>query len=289
VLAERLRLLEHALANYDDGLLFFYFSSTDLQAHMFWWDADEPHPTRSPEDARKYMGVVEDLYARIDGVIGRIVKEHGRDATILVLSDHGFCNFRRQVNLNGWLRANGYLGPPDAQVLAPAPGSIATDWARTRAYGLGLNGLYVNLQGREQHGVVEPGARAALVAELREKLLALRDPQNGEPAIVSLDAAEEVYAGPFLARAPDLIVGYRRGYRCSWATALGQGLDEPVFSDNREAWSADHCMAARELPGVLFSNRPLRASAPTLIDLAPTILTAFAVPVPAALRGRNVL
>lgn len=288
VLQERLKLLDFALCHYDDGFLFFYFSSTDLQAHMFWWDSAEKHPVRLPDEARSAYELIERLYERMDAIVGEVANRVGPRATLLVMSDHGFCNFRRQFNLNTWLRENGYLGPENADTLLGGPGARAVDWGRTRAYGMGLNGLYLNLHGREQHGIVDAGAeRANLLRELKERLLAVRDPENGEPAISAVDLADSVYDGPCRARAPDLVVGYRRGYRSSWDTTLG-GLSERVFGDNDSAWSADHCMATEELPGVLFANRPITRPAPSLLDLAPTVLTEFGLPAPPQMTGRPV-
>ncbi|MHC4585633.1 MAG: alkaline phosphatase family protein, partial [Planctomycetota bacterium] len=149
VLQERLKLLEYALENYDDGLLFFYFSSTDLQSHMFWWDSDLKHPTRSSEDAKKCFLHIHKLYHKLDSVVGDILRRYGDKATIIVMSDHGFANFKRQFNLNTWLRENGYLYPPNSTGILRN-----VDWSRTRAYGLGINGLYLNLKGRERDGIV---------------------------------------------------------------------------------------------------------------------------------------
>jgi bisphosphoglycerate-independent phosphoglycerate mutase (AlkP superfamily) len=87
--------------------------------------------------------------------------------------------------------------------------------------------------------------------------------------------------------APDLIVGYYRGYRASWDTCLG-GISDAVLSDNDSAWSADHCVDASEVPGVLFSNKPIAASAPALVDLAPTVLTQFGLKVPSTMTGKSV-
>ncbi len=288
VLGERLALLDFALEHYDDGLLFFYFSSTDLQSHMFWWDSPQKHPVRAVDEARCGQELIERLYERMDEIVGEVARRIGPRATLLVMSDHGFCNFRRQFNLNTWLRNNGYLGPKQADNLLGAPGAHVVDWGRTRAYGMGLNGLYLNVRGRERTGVVNAGEqRTALLKELKDRLLAVRDPENGEPAISAVDSADEVYDGPCQASAPDLIIGYRRGYRSSWATTLG-GLSEQVFSDNDSAWSADHCMARDELPGVLFASRPIAHAAPGLVDLAPTILCEFGLPVPAPMTGRCV-
>ena len=281
VLRERFRMLDHALDEFEEGLLFFYVSSSDLQAHIFWWDSDEPHPVRSPEDARKYNAVVEDLYVRMDEALGRCMKRLGDEATIIVMSDHGFCNFRRQFSLNTWLRAEGYL-EAETHLL------LDTDWSVTRAYGLGLNGLYLNLRGREKYGIVLPAERDALLDEISERLLAVRDPDNDKPVIRRVYRTDRVYAGPEVVNAPDLIVGYERGYRASWRTGLGE-FDEDFVIDNVNAWSADHCIAHDVVPGILLCNKPIRASEPALIDVAPTILSAFGIPTPDAMTGRDFL
>ncbi len=283
VLKERQELLAYALEQFAGGLLFFYFSSTDLQAHMFWWDSDDPHPVRSPSDAKKYQQVMVDLYQRMDGIIGDVVAEHGDDATIIVMSDHGFCNFRRQFNLNRWLRDNDYIKPADCNNLL---NPYSVEWLSTRAYGLGLNGLYVNLRGRERDGIVDPSEREALLTEISDKLLAVRDPLNGKPVIATVYRTDEVYSGPFTENAPDLIVGYHRGYRASWKTTLGD-MNEETIRDNDSAWSADHCIAADQVPGVVFSNRPIASDDPSLVDMAPTLLKLFNVDPPATMTGQS--
>lgn len=284
VLAERERLLDLALRDYAGGLLFFYFSSTDLQAHMFWWDSDAPHPVRPPQEARRFHSAIRDIYRAADGVVGRVLERFGRDAIVLVLSDHGFCNFERQVNLNTFLRQEGYLMPATARSLR---GARSVEWSQTRAYAIGLNGVYLNLRGRERDGVVDPAERDALLEELRARLLALRDPRDGKPAVKHVYRADEIYRGPQANRAPDLVVGFHRGFRASWATVLGEITDE-LFLDNDRAWSADHCIAADEVPGVLFSNRPLVRAEPSLPDIAPTVLREFGVAIPASMEGGSV-
>jgi predicted AlkP superfamily phosphohydrolase/phosphomutase len=282
VLEERLALLDYALENYDDGLLFFYFSSSDLQSHIFWWDSDDQHPVRSEAEARAGFGHVHRLYRRLDRVIGDVLDRYGSRATVLVLSDHGFANFARQFNLNSWLRLLGYLGPPECTSIM-----ADVDWSRTVAYALGLNGLYLNLRGRERDGIVEPGERReALLRELKTRLEAVTDPDTGRRPIRTVYRADRVYPGGATALAPDLIVGYARGYRASWATCLGE-LTDDIFLDNDQAWSADHCADALEVPGVLFSNRPLRRAGPALVDVAPSILAEFGLPTPSSMVGRN--
>jgi predicted AlkP superfamily phosphohydrolase/phosphomutase len=282
VLDERLALFDDAIDNYDDGLLFFYFSSSDLQSHMFWWNSDEKHPLRTNEEAKKYFGHVRRLYQRLDQVIGDLADRYGSQATLFVMSDHGFANFGRQFNLNSWLRALGYLGPPDCTSIMKD-----VDWSRTMAYGLGINGLYLNLKGRERDGIVEPGdEQEALLTELASRLEAVTD-FNGQCVIRNVYRSEKVYSGSATALAPDLIVGYCRGYRASWATCLGD-LTEEVLLDNDSAWSADHCADALEVPGVLFCNRPIRSQTPSLVDLAPSILAEFGLPIPSTMSGRSI-
>jgi predicted AlkP superfamily phosphohydrolase/phosphomutase len=281
VLEERLALFEHAVQNYDDGLLFFYFSSSDLQSHMFWWNSDEKHPTRSPPEAKKYFGHIQRLYQRLDEVIGDLHDRYGNQAAIFVMSDHGFANFGRQFNLNTWLRDLGYLNPGECTSVLHN-----VDWSRTTAYGLGINGLYLNLKGRERDGIVEPGEQQeALLTELAARLEAVHD-FDGKKVIRRAYRADKVYSGNATALSPDLIVGYARGYRASWATCLGD-LTEEVLLDNDSAWSADHCADALEVPGVLCCNRRIQSQNPALVDVAPAILAEFGLPAPASMTGRS--
>ena len=287
VAAERRRIFDLELPRFRSGLFFFYFSEIDLNSHMFWRDMDPHHPGYRPELGEKYGQVLEQLYEQMDEMLGKAMARVDQDTTLIVLSDHGFAPFYRAFNLNTWLLENGYL--------ALKPGTTPTgdffanvDWLHTRAYGLGLNGLYLNLSGREQKGIVHPGAEAdALKKELAAKLLALRDPSSGAQVITRMDAATEVYSGPYVAQAPDLIVGYARGYRSGWPTVLG-GFSPDVLDDNTEPWSGDHCMDYTQVPGILLSNRKIQASSPSLTDIAPTILAEFGIAKPANMRGESV-
>jgi predicted AlkP superfamily phosphohydrolase/phosphomutase len=282
VLQERLNLLEYAFENYDDGLLFFYFSSTDLQSHMFWWDSDEKHPTRSADDAKKYFGHIHKLYQKLDSVLGDILKRYGNKATIIVMSDHGFANFGRQFNLNTWLRENGYIQPADSTSILHD-----VDWSKTQAYGLGINGLYLNLKGRERDGIVEPGTQQEqLLTELVAKLEAVRD-INGREVIRKAHRTDQAYRGSATGLAPDIVIGYCRGYRASWATCLGD-MTKEVLLDNDVAWAADHCADVSEVPGVFFSNRPISAGPLSLIDVAPSILAEFGLETASSMEGKNI-
>jgi predicted AlkP superfamily phosphohydrolase/phosphomutase len=240
----------------------------------------------SPELNGKYAKTIEDLYQRMDALVGRVMK-HVDDQTVLfVLSDHGFCSFRRGINLNTWLLENGYLALKNG-ASESGPYFRDVDWSRTRAYTFGLGGLYLNLKGREAEGIVEKTEAEKLKQELIGKLTGLPDPDTGDVGIRSVYATNALYDGPYLREAPDLIVGYSEGYRTSWGAAVGK-VSATAFEDNCKAWSGDHCVDPGLVPGVLFCNRKLEANDPGIEDLAPTALQLFGVPPPAWMEGTPV-
>jgi predicted AlkP superfamily phosphohydrolase/phosphomutase len=219
----------------------------------------------------------------------------------MVISDHGFNTFRYGVDLNRWLEENGYLKikkgqrnigwgyrgfPNEGRKRARGKYLAAIDWSQTRAFAIGLAGIYLNLKGREAKGVVEPGEEAAqLREEIAQKLARLKAPNNGgQPVIKRVYNALQIYSGPYKDEAPDLIVGYNRGYRASWETAVGQ-VTEKIFHDNTKAWSGDHCIDPSLVPGVLFCNRRIATENPRLMDIAPTVLEMFGVKVPKYMDG----
>jgi predicted AlkP superfamily phosphohydrolase/phosphomutase len=234
-----------------------------------------------------YAHTIEDLYQRMDQLVGLALQHVDEQTVIFVLSDHGFCSFRRGINLNSWLRDNGYLALQEG---ATESGRYfkGVDWNRTRAYTLGLGGLYLNLKGREAQGIVKPGAEAeALKQELIQKLSNLKDEERNALGIQNVYASSALYRGPYLAEAPDLIVGYCEGYRTSWDAAVGK-VTSTVFEDNCKAWSGDHSVDPVLVPGVLFSNRKIDAPDPGIEDMAPTVLQLFGVDRPAWMEGRPV-
>jgi predicted AlkP superfamily phosphohydrolase/phosphomutase len=287
VLEERMQFFKHELQRFERGFFFHYFSTLDLSSHVFWRTLDPQHPLYSPQLAAEQGDFIPLLYRQVDDAIGDALKTADERTLLLVMSDHGFTSFRRQFNLNSWLMDAGYVRPKVSRVQSVNSFFADVDWKRTRAYGLGINSLYLNLRGRELHGTVSPGSDADdLCRELAERLVAVRDPQTGEAVIAHVHRARDIYSGPYATEGPDLIVAYNNHYRASWDTILG-GFPREIVLDNTDAWSGDHCVASQFVPGVLLSNRPVRAQAPGLEDLAPTILAEFGVPVPAEMTGKN--
>src|SRR5262249_1780408 len=153
------------------------------------------------------------------------------------------------------------------------------------AYAFGLSGIYVNESGREARGIVTREQACALRREIAAKLETLRDGASGDRTIRKVYDSRESYQGPYAASGPDLIVGYERGYPASWDTAVGR-TDGPMIHDNPRYWSGDHCVDPTLVPGVFFSSRQYQDLSPSILDLAPTILRRFGVPVPPYMDGR---
>jgi predicted AlkP superfamily phosphohydrolase/phosphomutase len=272
-LAEQYR---HVLGDFEDGLLFYYFGNLDLVSHMMWRATDPGHPAYNAETDAPYAEVIEGLYRNADEIIGYTLENKGEDTTLIVMSDHGFASWRRSFHSNTWLRDNGYLGVKNPD-LARDPGLyINVDWSKTQAYGLGLNGLYINVAGREKNGIVDPSKRSALAREIAAKLLKVVDPVTGEPAITNVYLRDDLQYTAEQEIGPDIVIGYAKGTRGSNESALGEVPSEQ-FQDNTEAWSGDHGMDHRAVPGILFTDRPLKKPATSLQNLAASILAEFGV------------
>ena len=286
---EREKMYFDALRRVKRGVVICVFDGPDRIQHMFWRFMDDKHPACSDEERESHREVIRDMYKRMDDLVGRTLARLGKDDVLIVMSDHGFNPFRRSVDLNAWLLENGYLVLKDGKKSTTETYNRGVDWSRTRAYAMGLAGMFVNQKGRESQGIVEPGEEThKLQREIAEKLTALRDPDTGEKAIHAVYPREEIYTGPYTVAAPDLIVGYKVGYRVSWDSAVGKTAEKVVY-DNTHAWSGDHCIDPHLVPGVLFSNLQLNPEGANIIDLAPTMFDLFGVKQPGYLDGKSLL
>jgi predicted AlkP superfamily phosphohydrolase/phosphomutase len=289
VLEESRVMLDHELGRFDSGLLFYYISSTDQRQHMFWRLLDEKHPAYDAALAKSYGGVIEKTYREADEILDRVMGRMDKDTLLLVMSDHGFNPYYRSFNLNTWLRQNGYLQltnefkQEDLDIGFPS-----TDWSRTKAYGIGLNGLYINRKGREADGIVDQGADADnLIREIIRKLEEFKDPKTNDQVVLKAYAAKDIYTGPHAGEAPDIVLGFNRGYRISFSSPLGR-VPKDVLEDNRSKWSGDHMGAAEILPGILLANQAVKADSPALYDLTATIMDVFGIEKPKELIGTSI-
>jgi len=287
VFRESRRALDYALRNFKEGLLFFYFSSVDQGSHMLWSYSDEKHPGFRRDS--KLSGAIQTLYQEMDEALGKVMRSIDDDTTLIVMSDHGFNPFYWEVNLNSWLVEKGYVHLNDLSLRDGVTLYQNVDWSRTEAYALGLNGIYVNLRGREGNGVVSRGAEYdSLLDRLEADLLAMVDPRNGNHPVTLVTRTRRDLKGTNPDTGPDLIVGYNRGYRSSWKSPLGE-FPREIFIDNRDPWSGDHSVDYRLVPGVLLSNRTISMEKPALYDLTVGVLDEFGAEKLPAMIGKDCL
>jgi predicted AlkP superfamily phosphohydrolase/phosphomutase len=242
ILSSRERLFLHQVDGFKEGILAAVFDSLDRVQHMFWRDRPD---------------IIDGWYEKLDALLGRIQdqvdKTNGQDPRILVVSDHGFAHFETKVHVNRWLIDKGYL-------VLKSNGDQGkwgdVDWSQSRAYAIGLTGIYLNQAGREGQGIVQEADRDGLLDRLKNDLLQWDGPDHRE-VVHGIWRGEEIYHGPLTEYGPDLVVGFNTGYRASAQTGLG-GWEREALEPNEDHWGADHCMDPALVPGVLFSNRSLK-------------------------------
>jgi len=287
IFEERKQMLWDVIEKTKKGFVITVFDTTDRISHMFYRYLDPSHPANAGKDVEKHKNVMRDLYARMDTFLAEVrekVKDDD-DTVFMVISDHGFCNFTRGVNLNSWLRDEGYLVLKEGNTSGEWFRNV--DWEKTRAFTLGLTGIFINRKGREAKGIVSEGAELkALTKEIKEKLERLRDPKTGDPVVKEAFITDELQSGPYRDMAPELLVGYHKNFRHSWDCATG-AVSEEIFTDNTKSWSGDHCVDPRLVPGVFWCNRAINVDDPNILDLAPTVLDLFSVTPPKYMQGRN--
>ncbi len=289
VLQERARLMAYELDRFSQGLFFCLFDTPDRLQHMFWRFGEPDHPANGKGAPPELRATIGEHYRRLDGIVGQALSYADDRTLVIVLSDHGMNSFQRGLNLNTWLYDHGFLALKNGARPGEADNDDFfrhVDWDRTRAYALGLGGLYLNLCSREANGIVPPDEAGAVKANLVKGLTGLRDPQRGQVAVTSVLSREQLYTGPYLGEAPDLLVNFSPGYRVSWGTPLG-GVPAGLFEDNVKKWGGDHVIDPALVPGVLFMNCPFKAAGASLPDMAPTILAALGVPPGPAMEGED--
>ena len=270
----------YVLDHFEGGLLFFYLGNADQISHVMWKVLDPEHPAYDPEVDPKYKGLIEEVYVGLDGIVGQALERLATGDTLVVMSDHGFASWRRSFHLNAWLKEKGYLVVKDPGMEDDPGKFVNVDWAHTRAYGVGLNALYINLTGREKNGIVSEEKRKALMDEIAAALLAEVDPKTGGPVVTKAYQREETYKDRGeLEIGPDIIVGTANGTRISGHSALG-AVGREVLTDNVDEWSGDHLMDHEAVPGILLTNRPLKKPALRLQDLAQSVLLEFGIDEP---------
>ncbi len=281
-------MLFNALKKTKRGVIACWFQVTDSLQHMFFRYLDKNHPSLQHARSEKSKKVIEALYVKMDDLVGRVMEKLNKKTFLIVMSDHGFKQFKRGVSINSWLYKNGYLSLKDGKN-SSQEWFKDVDWDKTKAYGLGLGGIYINLKGREKKGIVEPGEEyKALKSELKTKLESLVDRKENKKAIRTIYDKDEIPEGPYKDNCPDLIVGYNQGYRVSWDSVTGK-VNSSVVQNNTKAWSGDHCIDPEIVPGIFFCNQKIDKKKASIVDIAPTVLRLFSIEPPSHMDGSSLI
>jgi predicted AlkP superfamily phosphohydrolase/phosphomutase len=287
---DRRAMLDARLAKDDWDLLIWVSTAPDRVSHMFTRLTDPQHPRYDAALAKKYGGAIEAEYARMDQTVARVQSKLKPGDTLLILSDHGFHNYRRGLHVNHWLVSQGLMTLKGGASAAGREFFLDVDWSATKAYALGTGQIYLNRKGREPKGNVTEAEAPALVKRIRDGLLALRDTERADAEVVrAIYVGSEVFTGARAADRPDVQVAFAEHYRTSWESILG-GAPAAMFADNTKKWSGDHAASdVADTDGILIANVPLAGEHPAIVDLAPTALGFFGKPVPAHYVGKSVL
>jgi predicted AlkP superfamily phosphohydrolase/phosphomutase len=237
-------------------------TATDRLHHFFWNDMEEKN-----DYGIKFI----EYYRLIDEILGQITGKIDDNTTLIIISDHGFCNLKKEVHVNYWLKENGFL-----RFKSEGPKSIGDICEDSRAYCMDPGRIYVNLRGREPNGVIAPGAEYEDIRDsLIEGFLNLKDPESQEKMILAVHKKEDIYKGQYLRKGPDLVLESRRGYDLKGAvnknSLTGKGIfngmhtyDDAMFYINKDGLNGDNI---------------------SIMDVAPTVLSLLEIKPPDDMDG----
>jgi predicted AlkP superfamily phosphohydrolase/phosphomutase len=272
------------------GLIVQVFEATDRMQHMFWrYLKNSGSPADKPSRESRVVDAIYESYRAMDDFLAKLLEKVKEDDLLIIVSDHGFNAFNRGFHLNSWLHREGYLVLNDGKT-SSGKWYADVDWSKSRAYGQGLNGIFLNMKGREKYGIVSAGKEAETIKdEIKKKLAAVKDEEKKQDAIKSVFKREELYRGPYTVNAPDIVVGYNVGYRVSWESAVNYVSNNggALFSDNVRMWSGDHAFTRDAVPGIFFCNKKIAVNDPTLMDISPTVLSALGIKPESFIDGRD--
>ncbi len=284
---EREAVFFDTFKKYKSGLVVQVFEATDRMQHMFWrYLKGANSPAEKLTEDPKIVDAIANCYKAMDDFLGKLFKVMKKSDLLMIVSDHGFNAFNREFHLNTWLFQEGYLVLKEGKKTSDK-WYADVDWSKSRAYGQGLNGIFLNVKGREKYGIVHPGKEEeALKEEIVKKIVLVKDDQYNESPVKLAFKREDIYRGPYTPNAPDVVVGYTVGYRVSWESAVNF-VGERLFSDNIRFWSGDHAFTRDAVPGIFYCNRKIQHKDPSLADISPTILKAFGIQPPAFIEGKD--
>lgn len=309
----------HLLSRYEWDFFITVFNTPDAIQHLFWSYMDPSHPLYNVKGRKVYGNVVYDTYRQVDKAIGDILRQAG-DVTVIIVSDHGMGPIHKFFYANRWLMERGVLkvkgdrSKPSLSMTRiplkniaekikirvnhipnlsipvmrrkPLPIPEEVDWNRTKAYAT-IFGININLEGREPQGIVKNDEYDKVCESLREELYQLRDPETGEKIIEKVYKREEIYSGPYLEDAPDIVYLFKQPFYYVKKDLFSSEIFKKITS--KESIRANHLNHSSK--GIFLAKGPhINSKGPLegvrIIDIAPTILYLMGLPIPKNMDGR---
>eukprot|EP01022_Parablepharisma_sp_SALTPOND_P024218 TRINITY_DN5329_c0_g2_i1.p1 TRINITY_DN5329_c0_g2~~TRINITY_DN5329_c0_g2_i1.p1 ORF type:complete len:432 (+),score=162.02 TRINITY_DN5329_c0_g2_i1:1029-2324(+) len=237
--------------------------------NRLYWDAW----TEGGETGRARLG---EFYRRLDGYLGELIEQLPDSCPLVLVSGYGMGRARGTVYLNHWLEANGYL------LFGKGKKELKNLHGDSKAYSLLPGRIYLNLEGREQKGTVAHGRPYEdLREELIHRISGLEHPETGESLVSKVHRREELYSGPQVSKAPDLVVEAAPGYEIK-ANLGVSGLVAPP----ERAGCPSRSDALFYISGL---KEGLKPEPHRLEDLAPTLLSLLDLNAPPSLDGQSLL
>jgi len=267
-LAKRTKTMFYFFEHQDWDFFHCHIMETDRLHHFLWREMEESHPTLAP----RFYG----FYRQLDDVIGRLVDRLDGDTELMILSDHGFCGIQQEVYVNHWLAQQGWL-----TFDVNPPKSLEDISSRAVAYSLDPGRIYIHLRGREPKGCVAPGSEyERLRDEIAQAALQLADPTSGQRLFLAAHKRENLYHGPCLEAAPDLVLQPVDGF-------------DPKGAIYKETltYRGPTLVGMHTFDDALFYLRghKIKPGSWSILDATPTILQCMDLPVPPHMDGHSML
>lgn len=261
---ERLKVTLRLMQERPWDLFWVVFTATDRIQHYYWKFMDENHPRYEPEAPELLKSAIFNLWTEVDAGIGQILDVMPEDATVIIMSDHGFGPIYKEIRLHNLVRGRDLEGDP----ICYTDGGIAQL-------------IYIDLQGRLPFGVVPQDKYEETRDHIASLLLNLRDPETGEAVLDAVYRKEEVYSGRYVSKAPDLVAIEKPFYYMQGDTIPGlDPIGEGIATFN--AFHQPKGILTVSGPGISAGEL---SEVPSLMDITPTILYMLGVPVRSYMDG----
>lgn len=279
---QRFNLTKYFIKDKKCDFIFTVVAGTDRVSHLFYRYFDENHPRYTPD--AKYKDIVKNHYKLCDDRIGEIVSLVGEDTVIIVLSSYAAQRLDGRINLNEWLIKEGYM-KLNTRRESPTPLMQADiDWSKTKAWVTGYSGgLYLNVKGREPEGTVEPKDYDKALDELTEKLKGIKD-DKGRILDAKVYKRKDIHSGEYARFGPDLFVSFNN-YHWGTSELIGYNSLHSYYTPKGPDDGAHGSYGFFALVGLGIPQKG-KISKADLLDIAPTVLDLFGIPIPQDMEGK---